>query len=409
MAKKQIHIGSSTVNKLYAGSTEVQKVYVGANLVYENLSAHTVTYHIDTNNVVTQDVADGEDCIANAPSVSVSGYTLHGWREDTTASSTVLSTKTCDQDGIHLYAVLKQTITASYNGNGNTGGSTAASTGTKYYNNGNVANPSITLRSNGFSKTDYTFGRWSMGSTSGTKYKAGASVTLSSDTTFYAFWVVTATTYRYEAKIRPFTALVPGTYKLEVYGSSGGSATGATGGKGGYSVGNVSLTEDQTIYVCAGGLGSSSAGGYNGGGSPSGQSGSKGGGGATHIGKSNALLKDTAKANLYIVAGGGGGGYYNNGTGCAGGAGGGTSGGNVTFEGVTKTGGTQSTGYAYGVGAPSSVSYTSGGGGGLYGGNNGYGAGAGGSGYIGGVSSGSTTAGQRSGAGYATITLVTVS
>ena len=405
MAKKQIHIGSSTVNKLYVGSTEIKKVYIGTDLVYGDSSGHVVTYHIDTNNVVEQEVADGEDCIVNAPPVSVSGYTLHGWREDSTASSTVLPTKTCDQDNIHLYAVLKQTITVSYNGNGNTGGSTAASTGTRYYNNGNAANPSITLRANGFSKTNYTFGRWSMGSTSGTKYKAGASVTVSSNTTFYAFWAQTVTSYSYTGRMQSFKALVPGTYQLKVYGAQGGTAVGYAGGKGGYSVGNVSLTENQTIYIGVGGSGAT----FNGGGSAySGASGSAAGGGGTHIGKTNAEISGTTKANLFIVAGGGGGGYYN-GTGCQGGAGGGTSGGNVTWEGVVKTGGTQSGGYAYGKGAPSSVNYTSGGGGGLYGGNNGYGAGAGGSGYVGGVTGGSTTAGQQSGNGSATITLVTVS
>ena len=49
-------------------------------------------------------------------------------------------------------------------------------------------NPSFTLRSNGFTRTNYKFVNWRMGSASGTAYNTGSSVTLSSNTTFYAYW-----------------------------------------------------------------------------------------------------------------------------------------------------------------------------------------------------------------------------
>ena len=93
---------------------------------------------------------------------------------------------------VTLYAVFRQTITLGYNGNGNTGGSTASQSGTRYYNNGNVANPSFVLRTNGFTRTSYGFQNWAMGSTSGTRYSSGASVTLATSTTFFAMWKLTS-------------------------------------------------------------------------------------------------------------------------------------------------------------------------------------------------------------------------
>lgn len=88
------------------------------------------------------------------------------------------------------YGLYQRTLTLSYNGNGSTGGSTASQTATQYVNAiANYVNPKLTLRANGFSKTYYSFQKWAMGSTSGTQYSSGASVTLSENTTFYALWV----------------------------------------------------------------------------------------------------------------------------------------------------------------------------------------------------------------------------
>lgn len=241
--------------------------YPGNRNVYT--SAHDVHYHIDQNNVQIIDVDDGEDCITAAPTATKSGWSLVGWRSDTVASGSVLPSKTSDDDSIHLYAVFKQTVTVtlynnsatattqkgskyynngnianpsfapvvatvsgwnirgwstgsgasaainynsgasfttgsnitlyaswsktvtvSYNGNGATSGSTANSTGTAYRNyKGDVTNASITLRANGYARSGYNFtGKWALGSSGGTQYSVGASVALSSNTTFYACW-----------------------------------------------------------------------------------------------------------------------------------------------------------------------------------------------------------------------------
>lgn len=104
----------------------------------------------------------------------------------------MLSSLAMGEEPVTLYAVFRQAITLSYSGNGNTGGTTAAQTGYKYYNNGNEVNPTFTLAANGFSKTGYSFSKWALSSTSGTQYAAGASITLSASATMYAVWTSNA-------------------------------------------------------------------------------------------------------------------------------------------------------------------------------------------------------------------------
>lgn len=267
------------------------------------------------------------------------------------------------------------------------------------------------------------------------------SITFNGVTVWTAF---TSKDFPYTGTIQPWTVPVTGTYKLEVWGARGGNAGGydwggsnpfaRSGGLGGYAAGNVTLTAGTVLYICVGGQGGDvptnyskycSAGGYNGGGTQTGTGDYQcaGGGGATHIGKSNALLKNTAVANLYIAAGGGGGAgsIYNGNISCGnGGAGGGTTGSagsqsNWAYD--PGAGGTQSSAGAngdsstsggYGYGGTSAYNASGAGGGGYYGGGAGshYAGGGGGSGYIGGVTSGSTQSGKWAGNGKAKITLL---
>lgn len=170
-----------------SGYKGIYRMYLGNERIYPN--AGTVTYHVDTNVTYTEEV-DIDESILNPSTFtpSKSGWTFVGWRKDTTASGSVISDEVMTGDDVTLYAVFRQTITLSYNGNGSTGGSTASQSGARYYNNGNISNPSFVLRSNGFSKSYYNFVDWAMGSTSGTRYDAGESVSLSTSTVFYAMW-----------------------------------------------------------------------------------------------------------------------------------------------------------------------------------------------------------------------------
>ena len=99
----------------------------------------------------------------------------------------------------------------------------------------------------------------------GTNYlSASASYTL------YVF--ATTHNYSYNGSYRSVT-LPPGTYQFQVWGAQGGSNAAASsygitakaGGKGGYSVGQLTISQATGVRVYVGGQGSSSAGGYNGG------------------------------------------------------------------------------------------------------------------------------------------------
>jgi hypothetical protein len=107
----------------------------------------------------------------------------------------------------------------------------------------------------------------------------------------------TVVNFNYTGAVQTFTAPVTGTYKLEVWGAQG--YPNNSGGKGGYSVGTISLTGGTTLSIYVGGNGYAS-GGWNGGGKSGGIA-STYGGGATDIRQSG-----TALTNRIIVAGGGG-------------------------------------------------------------------------------------------------------
>ena len=244
----------------------------------------------------------------------------------------------------------------------------------------------------------------------------------------------------YSGAVKSLTLPI-GTYKLEVWGAEGGYVNSSYRTYGGYSYGNLSLTAAQILYICVGGQGKLGNRSSNYGG---------GGGGCTHIAKMSGQLREIGSSNLsqvYIVAGGAGGwGGWSSGAsyGVAGGTGGGTSGGNGSPQSGWSQygkGGTQTAGGGYNAGSGNvsgifgaggawdgSSSHSgpaggyngggyayqyegAGGGGGLYGGGssgggNAGGGGGGGSGYIGGVTSGATSNGVRSGNGYATITRI---
>lgn len=205
-----------------------------------------------------------------------------------------------------------------------------------------------------------------------------------------------------------FTVPKTGTYKLETWGAQGGTLDSKfIGGTGGYSTGNLKLTENQTLYINVGEAGSyckiedftkscSVSSSYNGGGSCStlmqysntdiNYRACGSGGGATHIATKSGLLftLENSKNDILIVSGGGGGlGIANYPYNCGAG---GSGGGKVANDSINLCrdqhigiGGTNSKGYAFGI---SGGGFGSGGGGGYYGGSSDLSGGGGGSGYI---------------------------
>lgn len=170
--------------------------------------------------------------------------------------------------------------------------------------------------------------------------------------------------FDYTGAVQSIT-LPKGTYKLECWGAQGGYSSSNSGievgmgGKGGYSVGTITLNQKTPIYIYAGGVGSISGNGKADGGFPNGGSswasntseGASGGGGSSDI----RIGTDSLHARVIVAGGGGGGGEDNETGGYGGGETGGTSG--------SGTPGSQTapSGY-FGIGGH--TSYDGGGGGG---------------------------------------------
>lgn len=238
--------------------------------------------------------------------------------------------------------------------------------------------------------------------------------------TFVGKTIPSPPVFTYTGNYTTFTAPSDGVYLLETWGAQGGRNTTnsySKVSKGGYSRGTVDLQSGDTLYIYIGGAGADSdtyhdtvaperPGGWNGGGK--GTRGGAGGGGATDIRYGGQTL-----ANRIIVAGGGGGAGCQDGV-LQGGNGGGASGeGGLYAYGAPQAvipGGTQTSGYALGLGQNyQNLNDTGGGGGGYYGGfssirdNT---SGGGGSSYTGGVQNGITIAGINEGNGKVQIMLL---
>lgn len=163
-----------------------------------------------------------------------------------------------------------------------------------------------------------------------TQFTATGTMTVSISAYLNTFPIGTVRNYNYTGAVSE-VQLIPGLYKLQVWGAQGGTYSSYTGGNGGYSEGILTLLQALKVYVFVGGQGSRSGnGGWNGGGGGSGSAsytsgGTSGssymacGGGGTDI----ALVTSSMAYSSYrtnrssesllsriIVAGGGSGGAY---------------------------------------------------------------------------------------------------
>ena len=122
--------------------------------------------------------------------------------------------------------------------------------------------------------------------------------------------------FAYTGSVQSYTIPVTGTYRVELWGASGGDFGPYKGGLGGYTSGYIHLQAGQVLYFYVGGEGSRSVtGGWNGGGdlSPTATSYGATGGGATDVRLVSGAWNnfDSLKSRI-MVAGGGGGANYRN-------------------------------------------------------------------------------------------------
>lgn len=213
----------------------------------------------------------------------------------------------------------------------------------------------------------------------------------------------TVTNYAYTGAKQTVT-LKPGRYKLECWGAQGGYRSSSSyGGLGGYSVGEISLEKQTTLYVYVGGSGNTGKtnGGFNGGGK---RSTYNGGGGATDI----RVGTDSLYARVIVAGGGGSDGATNRNGMYGGGETGGTatqnygSGGGGGTQTAGGTGGNSNSGTfgQGGEGKSASSGYAGAGGGGWYGGGGSYPDGSGDDDRGGGGGSGFVWTGQNAPSGY---------
>ncbi len=125
--------------------------------------------------------------------------------------------------------------------------------------------------------------------------------TKTSDKCYVYFDKVQVYDFKYTGDSQTFEVPKDGLYKIELWGASGGDLSQYLGGRGAYTVGNIELEKDDTLYIYVGNIT------YNGGGINTDIYG-RAGGGATDIRLANGNWNefDSLKSRIMVAAGGGG-------------------------------------------------------------------------------------------------------
>lgn len=256
------------IKKRTFNSDKMKKAYLNDERYWS--AGSTVTYYVDSATVITEEVDNEVSCLSPKTfTPSKSGWTFVGWREDTTADSSVLSSKIMDSDPITLYAVFKQTVTATfYSGESKSDVQTVEAI--RYYNNGNVENASVTVPT-GASVSGWTWrgwgNNWVTDANAEVFYANGGQIVgLSENIEYYGLYQKTVTLTYYEKEkvygtktgTRYYNAA--GNYKNPTFSFTLGSLDGWTGrGWGTSTAANASvvynsstsgleLANDITIY-----------------------------------------------------------------------------------------------------------------------------------------------------------------
>ena len=176
-------------HKLYLGGSKIKKAYLGSQRVYS--AGNVVTYKVDSSVTYQEEVDSDASCLSPKTfTPTKTGWIFVGWREDSAASGTVLSSKTMGDEPVTLYAVFKQNLTVKlYSGTTPT-----SIPKTRYYNNGNILNPTCQFTQPAL--TGWTARGWTASSAAanaGVDYLNGAAFTIATSVTLYGLYYHTVT------------------------------------------------------------------------------------------------------------------------------------------------------------------------------------------------------------------------
>ena len=170
--------------KLMCSDHKVAKIYCQNEVIYS--PGNIVTYHVSPGVTYQEEVDEGASCLSPKTfTPSLSGWTFVGWRSDASANANVHQSLVMGDNPVVLYAVFRQAVTVTYYN-----GSTAASStsGYRYYNSGNIANPSFTLTQAALS--GWSARGWSASGAAdgGIAYANGVAFTRDSSITLYGMY-----------------------------------------------------------------------------------------------------------------------------------------------------------------------------------------------------------------------------
>ena len=188
---------SPSPNYFYVGETTSPSSGVTYDFTWDRNSSKSVSIYTEQQYAISYDANGGSGttpttyyCYNDSswPKVesnefSRSGYRFVGWATSSSGSVEYQPGDTYSYNGYPtLYAVWERnTYTITYNGNGATGGSTAPTTVN--------AGSSVALRSNGFTRTGYSFSGWATSASGNKVYSNGQTITPTGNMTLYAVWV----------------------------------------------------------------------------------------------------------------------------------------------------------------------------------------------------------------------------
>ena len=163
---------------------------------YANGGSGSMTSSTCTDTAVNGGAFPGCSVSLKSNGFTYSGWTFNGWgTASSSTSGSSAGTSVTLTANASRYATWKKDVTRtlSYNCNGGGGATGSSSCTATVYNGGDTGSCSVSLASNGCTKSNWTFNGWGTASSSTSGSSAGTSVTIGANTTRYATWKKTAT------------------------------------------------------------------------------------------------------------------------------------------------------------------------------------------------------------------------